>query len=96
MKDNEKKLSLIYKTLDDLDHKVFLENAKFAFEIIINAFNKNDKKTLKNLLTNNVLTSFEDAIDKVMMGVQRKSMILSEEEKKVTAYNEAGHALVAL
>ena len=39
---------------------------------------------------------FEDAKDKVIMGVQRKSMILSEEEKKVTAYHEAGHAVVAL
>ena len=42
------------------------------------------------------MDDFEDAIDKVMMGVQRKSMILSEEEKNVTAYHEAGHALVAL
>ena len=42
------------------------------------------------------MEDFEDAIDKVMMGVQRKSMILSEEEKKVTAFHEAGHALVAL
>lgn len=42
------------------------------------------------------MEDFEEAIDKVMMGVQRKSMILTEEEKKVTAYHEAGHALVAL
>ena len=39
---------------------------------------------------------FEEAKDKVMMGVQRKSMILSDEEKEVTAYHEAGHALVAI
>ncbi len=39
---------------------------------------------------------FEEAKDKVMMGVQRKSMILSKEEKEVTAYHEAGHALVAI
>ncbi len=38
---------------------------------------------------------FEVAKDKVMMGVERKSMIISEEEKKNTAYHEAGHALVA-
>jgi cell division protease FtsH len=38
---------------------------------------------------------FELAKDKVLMGVERKSLILSEDEKKVTAYHEAGHALVA-
>lgn len=41
------------------------------------------------------MEDLEDARDKVMMGVQRKSVILSEEEKKLTAYHEAGHALVA-
>jgi cell division protease FtsH len=39
---------------------------------------------------------FEDAKDKVMMGAERKSMAMSEEEKKLTAYHEAGHALVAI
>ena len=39
---------------------------------------------------------FEDAKDKVIMGVQRKSMILSEDEKKITAYHESGHAVVAI
>ena len=34
--------------MPDFDHKNFLEGAKFAFETIINAFNKSDKKTLKN------------------------------------------------
>ena len=38
---------------------------------------------------------FEMAKDKVLMGVERKSMILSEEEKRNTAYHEAGHAMVA-
>ncbi len=42
------------------------------------------------------LDDFEEAKDKVMMGVARKSMIISEAEKKVTAYHEAGHALVAM
>jgi len=41
------------------------------------------------------MTDFEEAKDKVMMGVQRKSVILSEGEKKTTAYHEAGHSLVA-
>jgi cell division protease FtsH len=38
---------------------------------------------------------FETAKDKVLMGAERKSMLLSDEEKRVTAYHEAGHALVA-
>jgi cell division protease FtsH len=38
---------------------------------------------------------FELAKDKVLMGAERKSMLLTEEEKRVTAYHEAGHALVA-
>ncbi|MBM3162060.1 MAG: ATP-dependent metallopeptidase FtsH/Yme1/Tma family protein [Chlorobi bacterium] len=38
---------------------------------------------------------FEQARDKVMMGPERKSMILSDEQKKLTAYHEAGHVLVA-
>ena len=42
------------------------------------------------------MDDFEEAKDKVMMGAQRKSMVLSQEEKKVTAYHEAGHALVAI
>jgi cell division protease FtsH len=41
------------------------------------------------------MADFEMAKDKVLMGVERQSMILSDEEKKNTAYHEAGHALVA-
>src|SRR5690606_38691918 len=36
---------------------------------------------------------FEDAKDKVMMGAERRSLVMSEEEKKLTAYHEGGHAL---
>jgi cell division protease FtsH len=39
---------------------------------------------------------FEDAKDKVMMGAERKSMVMSDEERRNTAYHEAGHALVGL
>ncbi|MEC9006150.1 MAG: ATP-dependent zinc metalloprotease FtsH [Nitrospirota bacterium] len=41
------------------------------------------------------LVDFENAKDKVMMGTERKSLVLSEEEKRTTAYHEAGHALMA-
>ncbi len=46
----------------------------------------------KNLV---FMHDFDEAKDKVLMGVERKSMIISEEEKKNTAFHEAGHALVA-
>jgi len=42
-----------------------------------------------------LMADFEMAKDKVLMGVERKSLILSDEEKKNTAYHEAGHAIVA-
>ncbi|HXG89463.1 MAG TPA: ATP-dependent zinc metalloprotease FtsH [Vicinamibacterales bacterium] len=42
------------------------------------------------------MVDFEYAKDKVMMGVERKSMIVTEEEKKVTAIHEAGHAVLAV
>jgi len=41
------------------------------------------------------MSDFEDAKDKVMMGLERRSLVLSEEEKKNTAYHESGHTLVA-
>jgi len=42
------------------------------------------------------MQEFEDAKDKVMMGSERKSMVMDEDEKKMTAYHEAGHAIVAV
>jgi cell division protease FtsH len=42
------------------------------------------------------MTDFELAKDKVLMGAERKSMVISDEEKKITAYHEAGHTLVGL
>ena len=42
------------------------------------------------------MADFENAKDKVMMGAERRSMVMTEEEKKLTAYHEAGHALVGL
>ena len=42
------------------------------------------------------LNEFEEAKDKVMMGAERRSMVMTEEEKKLTAYHEAGHAIVTI
>jgi cell division protease FtsH len=49
---------------------------------------KNDKEKAS-------MSDFEEAKDKVMMGTERRSVIMSEEEKRSTAYHESGHALVA-
>tara|TARA_R110000824_G_scaffold390760_4_gene587602 strand:+ start:19378 stop:21282 length:1905 start_codon:yes stop_codon:yes gene_type:complete len=47
----------------------------------------------KRLVT---MSEFEAAKDKVMMGAERRSMVMTEEEKRLTAYHEGGHALVAM
>ena len=61
--DNQLKLETVYKNVSDFDHKQFLDGAKKAFEIIITAFNNGDKKTLKNLVSQDVYNAFEKAID---------------------------------
>jgi cell division protease FtsH len=43
-----------------------------------------------------MMTELEDAKDKVMMGAERRSLAMSDEEKKLTAFHEAGHALIAI
>src|ERR1051326_8411163 len=47
----------------------------------------------KNLVD---MSDFEDAKDKVIYGVERRSLVLTEEERRLTAYHEAGHAVVSL
>ncbi len=42
------------------------------------------------------MAEFEEAKDKVLMGAERRSMVMTEDEKRLTAYHEAGHALVGL
>jgi cell division protease FtsH len=81
---------------DDVDLKVLARSTPgFCGADIANLVNEaallgarhgQDKVTMKDL---------EFAKDKVIMGVERKSMIISDEEKKNTAYHEAGHALMA-
>ena len=62
--------------------------ANLINEAALNAARQNRKTVL--------MSDCELAKDKVLMGAERKSMILSDEEKKVTAFHEAGHALVAV
>jgi len=61
--ENEKKLEIVYQKVSSFDHKTFLEGAKKAFEIIITAFNKGDKKTLNDLVSKDVYAAFENVID---------------------------------
>ena len=63
LKENEQKLEVVYKKVSSFNHKEFLEGAKKAFEIIITAFNKGDKGTLKNLVSKDVYNAFELAIN---------------------------------
>ncbi len=63
LKESEQKFENIYKKIAGFDHKIFLEGAKKAFEIIITAFNKGDKSTLKDLVSKDVYSAFENAID---------------------------------
>jgi cell division protease FtsH len=60
---------------------------------IVNEAALNAARYNKKVVT---MSDFEIAKDKVMMGAERKSMVISDEEKKVTAYHEAGHTLVGL
>ncbi len=61
--DNETKLEAVYKKVNSFNHREFLDGAKKAFEIIISSFNNGDKKTLKNLVSKDVYSAFEKAID---------------------------------
>jgi cell division protease FtsH len=60
---------------------------------IVNEAALNAARYNKKVVT---MSDFEIAKDKVLMGAERKSMVLSDEEKKLTAYHEAGHTLVGL
>ncbi|WP_446744760.1 ATP-dependent zinc metalloprotease FtsH [Silvibacterium acidisoli] len=81
---------------DDVDLRVMARGtpgfsgadlANMVNEAALNAARMNRKSV--------AMVDFETAKDKVLMGAERKSMLLTDEEKRVTAYHEAGHALVA-
>ena len=63
LRENEQKLEVVYKKIPTFEHRSFLEGAKKAFEIIITAFNKGDKDTLKKLVSTDVYKAFESAIN---------------------------------
>ena len=63
LNEREQKLEAVYKEVSSFDHKLFLEGAKKAFEIIITAFNKGEKSTLKGLVSKDVFNAFEKAIN---------------------------------
>jgi len=62
--------------------------ANLVNEAALMAARKNSKQV--------TMADFEAAKDKIMMGAERRSMVMSDEEKKQTAYHEAGHAIVGL
>lgn len=67
----------------------------FSGADLANMVNESALLAARNNKTKVSMEDLEMAKDKVLMGVERKSMVISEEEKNTTAYHEAGHALVA-
>jgi len=83
--DEDVKLSLIARS-----------TSGFSGADLENLVNESALHAAKNNRDKVKMDDFEYAKDKIVMGVERKSMVVSEYEKKITAYHEAGHALVAI
>jgi len=80
----------------DVDLKVIARSTPgFSGADLANLVNEAALLAARNGQENVTMKDMEAAKDKVLMGVERKSMIISDEEKKSTAFHEAGHALVA-
>ncbi|PYP91067.1 MAG: cell division protein FtsH [Candidatus Angelobacter sp. Gp1-AA117] len=81
---------------DDVDLSILARGAPgFSGAELSNMVNEAALNAARNNRKAVLMYDFELAKDKVLMGAERKSMLLTEEEKKVTAYHEAGHAIVA-
>jgi cell division protease FtsH len=81
---------------DDVDLSVIARGTPgFSGADLANLVNESALWAARQNRKSVTMADFEMSKDKVLMGVERKSMILSDEEKKNTAYHEAGHALVA-
>jgi len=80
----------------DVDLKVIARSTPgFSGADLANLVNEAALLSARKGLDKVPMQDFENSKDKVLMGVERKSMIISDEEKRSTAYHEAGHALVA-
>jgi cell division protease FtsH len=81
---------------DDVDLSILARGTPgFSGAEISNMVNEAALNAARNNRKSVLMYDFELAKDKVLMGAERKSLLLTEEEKKVTAYHEAGHAIVA-
>ena len=80
----------------DVDLKILARGTPgFSGADIANMVNEAALLAARRNRTEVVMKDFEDAKDKVLMGVERRSLLISEEEKKWIAYHEAGHTLVS-
>ncbi len=81
---------------DDVDISVIARGTPgFSGAALANLVNEAALNAARNNRKVVTMSDFEGAKDKVLMGKERKSMVITESDKKVTAYHEAGHALVA-
>ncbi len=81
---------------EDVDLSVIARGTPgFSGADLANLVNESALNAARHNRKNVTMVDFELAKDKVLMGAERKSLILSDEEKRNTAYHEAGHALVA-
>src|SRR5258708_7001317 len=82
--------------IDDVDLSIFGRGTPgFSGAELSNMVNEAALNAARNNRRAVLMYDFELAKDKVLMGAERKSLLLTDEEKKVTAYHEAGHAIVA-
>ena len=82
---------------EDVDLMVIARGSPgFSGADLANLVNEAALNAARNNRKSVTMYDFELAKDKVLMGAERKSLLLSEKEKKVTAFHEAGHALVAV
>ena len=82
---------------DDVDPKVIARGTPgFSGADLANLVNEAALLAARRNKRRVSMLEFEDAKDKVMMGPERRSMVMSEKEKQLTAYHESGHAIVAI